>query len=68
MIINTKDVFVHELEKRIVEEIERLKLAAVHGAAADFAAYKYIAGQFTGLSNVLAVIEDLKSGNDGSDR
>ena len=67
MIINTKDLFIHELEKRIMEEIERLKLSAVHGQH-DFAAHKHIAGQFTGISNVLSMIEDLKAGNDGKDR
>ena len=67
MIINTKDLFIHEMQKRIKEEIDRLMLAAVHGQQ-DLAAHRQITGQFIGLSAALAMIEDLKSGNDGSDR
>ena len=67
MIINTKDQFIHELEKRMLEEIDRLKMAALHGQA-DIGEHRKITGQFIGISNVLAIIEDLKSDNDGRDR
>ena len=51
----------------MLEEIDRLKMAALHGQA-DIGEHRKITGQFIGISNVLAIIEDLKSDNDGRDR
>lgn len=57
-ILTTADRFRHELEKSIVEEIERLKENIALGFLDDYAQYKNLAGKISGLRSSLDLISE----------
>lgn len=66
-ILTTADRFRYELEKSILEEIERLKENLALGFLDDYAQYKNLAGRVSGLRTAIDLISEAERRCNGAE-